>query len=72
MEPFYPGNWQSTTIGKSIEAVDTCIRWYNEKTYQGISGTFKSCGIWKSCERWLNASLQFLHLAFLVLLLKKL
>ncbi len=27
---------------------------------------------WKNCERWLNTSLQFLHLAFLVILLKRL
>ena len=72
MELFYPGNWQSTTIGQFIEAVDTCILWYNEKTYRGISGTFKPCGIWKDCERLLNASLQFVHLAFWVLLLKRL
>lgn len=25
------GNWQSTTIEQFIEAVDTYIRWYNEK-----------------------------------------
>lgn len=31
MELFYPGNWQSTTIEQFIEAVDTYIRWYNEK-----------------------------------------
>ncbi|MFC0033685.1 IS3 family transposase, partial [Micromonospora chaiyaphumensis] len=31
MELFYPCNWQSTTIEQFIEAVDTYIRWYNEK-----------------------------------------
>ena len=31
MELFYPSNWQSTTIEQFIEAVDTYIRWYNEK-----------------------------------------
>ena len=31
IELFYPGNWQSTTIEQFIEAVDTYIRWYNEK-----------------------------------------
>ncbi|MDL1866874.1 IS5/IS1182 family transposase, partial [Betaproteobacteria bacterium PRO4] len=27
--------------------------------------------LWKNCERKLNTSLQFIHLAFLALLLKK-
>ena len=31
IELFYPCNWQSTTIEQFIEAVDTYIRWYNEK-----------------------------------------
>ncbi|NRT56303.1 hypothetical protein HNQ01_003518, partial [Leptothrix sp. C29] len=26
---------------------------------------------WKNCERWLNTSLQFVHLAFLALLLRR-
>ena len=30
-ELFYPGNWQTTTIEQFIEAVDSYIRWYNEK-----------------------------------------
>jgi hypothetical protein len=28
--------------------------------------------LWKNCERKLNSSLQFVHLAFLVLLLRRL
>lgn len=32
----------------------------------------KNRRLWKNCERWLNTSLQFLHLAFLALLLKRL
>ena len=32
----------------------------------------KNRRLWKNCERWLNTSLQFVHLAFLVLLLKRL
>ncbi len=28
--------------------------------------------MWKNCERWLNTSLQFVHLAFLVLLTRRL
>ncbi|MDH1675124.1 IS5/IS1182 family transposase, partial [Comamonas aquatica] len=27
--------------------------------------------LWKNCERWLNTSLQFVHLAFVVLLLRR-
>lgn len=30
-ELFYPRNWQATTIEQLIEAVDSYIRWYNEK-----------------------------------------
>lgn len=30
-ELFYPRNWQATTIEQFIEAVDSYIRWYNEK-----------------------------------------
>jgi len=30
-ELFYPGDWQATTLGQFIQAVDAYIRWYNEK-----------------------------------------
>lgn len=30
-ELFYPQSWQSTTIEQFIEAVNSYIRWYNEK-----------------------------------------
>ena len=30
-ELFYPRDWQATTIDQFIEAVDSYIRWYNEK-----------------------------------------
>lgn len=30
-ELFYPRNWQSTTLEQFIQAVDSYIRWYNEK-----------------------------------------
>lgn len=30
-EWFYPGNWQSTTVEQFTQALDSCIRWYNEK-----------------------------------------
>ena len=31
----------------------------------------KNRRLWKNCERWLNTSLQFVHLAFLALLLRR-
>ena len=31
MELFYPRNWQATTIGQFIQAVDSYLRWYDEK-----------------------------------------
>jgi len=30
-ELFYPRNWQSTSIEQFIQALDSYIRWYNEK-----------------------------------------
>ena len=30
-EWFYPGNWQSMTVEQFIQALDSYIRWYNEK-----------------------------------------
>ena len=30
-EMFYQGDWLSTTIEKFIQALDSYIRWYNEK-----------------------------------------
>ena len=30
-ELFYQRNWQATTIEQFIQAVDSYIRWYNEK-----------------------------------------
>ena len=37
-EMFYPGDWRSTTIEQFIEALDTYIRWYNEKRIKGSLG----------------------------------
>ena len=44
-------------------------RWIVERSFAWLE---KNRRLWKNCERWLNTSLQFLHLAFLVLLLKRL
>ncbi|MFM9928402.1 IS3 family transposase, partial [Variovorax sp. H27-G14] len=30
-EWFYPGNWQSSTVEQFVQALDSYIRWYNEK-----------------------------------------
>ena len=43
-------------------------RWVVERSF----GWLEKCRrLWKNCERKLNTSLQFVHLAFLVLLLKR-
>ena len=43
-------------------------RWVVERSFAWIE---KCRRLWKNCERKLNTSLQFIHLAFLVLLLRK-
>ena len=43
-------------------------RWVVERSFAWID---KCRRLWKNCERKLNTSLQFIHLAFLVLLLKR-
>lgn len=43
-------------------------RWIVERSFAWID---KCRRLWKNCERKLNTSLQFLHLAFLALLLKR-
>ena len=44
-------------------------RWIVERSFAWLE---KNRRLWKNCERLLNTSLQFVHLAFLVLLLKRL
>ena len=43
-------------------------RWIVERCFAWLG---KNRRLWKNCERWLNTSLQFVHLAFLVLLLRR-
>jgi len=43
-------------------------RWVVERSFAWID---KNRRLWKNCERWLNTSLQFLHLAFLGILLRR-
>lgn len=44
-------------------------RWVVERSFAWLE---KSRRLWKNCERWLNTSLQFVHLAFLALMLRRL
>ncbi|KGE51430.1 transposase [Xanthomonas axonopodis pv. vasculorum] len=44
-------------------------RWIVERSFAWLE---KNRRLWKNCERKLNTSLQFIHLAFLVLLLRRL
>lgn len=44
-------------------------RWVVERSFAWLD---KNRRLWKNCERLLNTSLQFVHLAFLFLLLKRL
>ncbi len=43
-------------------------RWVVERSFAWLE---KCRRLWKNCERKLNTSLQFIHLAFLVLILKR-
>jgi len=43
-------------------------RWVVERSFAWLE---KNRRLWKNCERELNTSLQFIHLAFLALLLRK-
>lgn len=43
-------------------------RWVVERSFAWLE---KNRRLWKNCERWLNISLQFVHLAFVVLLLRR-
>ena len=45
------------------------LRWVVERSFAWIE---KCRRLWKNCERKLNTSLQFIHLAFLSLLLRRL
>ncbi|MFS8439212.1 IS5/IS1182 family transposase, partial [Xanthomonas campestris pv. campestris] len=43
-------------------------RWIVERSFAWLE---KNRKLWKNCERKLNTSLQFIHLAFLALLLRR-
>lgn len=44
-------------------------RWIVERSFAWLE---KNRRLWKNCERFLNTSLQFVNLAFIALLLKRL
>jgi transposase len=44
-------------------------RWVVERSFAWLE---KNRRLWKNCERTLNTSLQFVHLAFLALVIKRL
>jgi transposase len=43
-------------------------RWVVERSFAWLE---KNRRLWKNAERWLNTSLQFIHLAFLAMLLRR-
>lgn len=43
-------------------------RWIVERSFAWLE---KNRRLWKNCERWINTSLQFVHVAFLALLLRR-
>lgn len=43
-------------------------RWIVERSFAWLE---KKRRLWKKCERLLNTSLQFIHLAFLAIILKR-
>ena len=67
-----PGEHVTVQIAKRSELHTFKVmpkRWVVERTFAWLE---KNRRLWKNCERWLNTSLQFIHLAFLALLLKRL
>ncbi|OLK03556.1 transposase, partial [Xanthomonas oryzae] len=58
-------------IAKSLELHTFKVmpkRWVVERRFAWLE---KNRRLWKNCERRLNTSLQFIHLAFLALLLRR-
>jgi len=55
-ELFYPRNWQSTTIEQFIKALDSYIRWYNEKQIKLSLGALSPSSTAGALESSLNQS----------------
>ena len=61
----------STLIAKRSELHTFKVmpkRWIVERSFAWLEKNRRLC---KNCERWLNTSLQFVHLAFLALILRR-
>lgn len=66
------GEHVTVTIAKRSELHTFKVmpkRWIVERSFAWLE---KNRRLWKNCERLLNSSLQFIHLAFLALLLRRL
>ena len=65
------GNAVEVQIAKRNELHKFAVipkRWVVERSFAWLE---KNRRLWKNCERWLNTSLQFVHLAFLALVLRR-
>ena len=76
-QPFAQGVWETlgeavtVQIAKRSELHTFKVmpqRWIVERSFAWLE---KNRRLWKNCERKLNTSLQFIHLAFLALLLRR-
>lgn len=66
------GEFTTVQIAKRSELHTFAVmpkRWIVERSFAWLE---KNRRLWKNCERKLNTSLQFIHLAFLALLLRRL
>lgn len=76
-EPFAQGVCETLGAGVTVQIAKRSElhkfvvmpkRWIVERSFAWLE---KNRRLWKNCERWLNTSLQFVHLAFLALLLRR-
>ena len=66
-----PGEVVTVQIAKHSELHTFAVipkRWVVERSFAWLE---KNRRLWKNCERQVNTSLQFIHLAFLALLLRR-
>jgi transposase len=66
-----PGEHVTVQIAKKSELHTFKVmpkRWIGERSFAWLD---KNRRLWKNCERLLNTSLQFIHFAFLALLLRR-
>ena len=76
-EPFAQGVREILGVGVTVQVAKRSElhkfvvmpqRWVVERSFAWLD---KNRRLWKNCERLLNTSLQFVHLAFLALLLRR-